>query len=68
MVPDERGLNEIDREIAIVRDNLRQLTEQAAAFSGARDEERIADRIADQEARLAALLKQRESQSKKPKR
>ena len=48
-------LEEIDRDIAIVRDNLRQLTEQAAAFSGARDEELAADRISEQEARLAPI-------------
>jgi hypothetical protein len=47
-VPDPIALAEIDREIAAVRDNIRQLTEQAAAFSGARDEELTADRIADQ--------------------
>ncbi len=64
-MPDETALDEIDREIAIVRDNLRQLTEQAAAFSGARDEELTADRIAAQEARLAALIKRREGLSKK---
>lgn len=64
-MPDETALDEIDREIALVRDNLRQLTEQAAAFSGARDEELAADRIAAQEARLAILLKRREGLSKK---
>jgi hypothetical protein len=42
-----------------VRDNLRELVEQAAAYSGAADEARNADRIADQEAKLAALLKER---------
>lgn len=64
-MPDETALDEIDREIALVRDNLRQLTEQAAAFSGARDEELAADRIAAQEARLATLIKRREGLSKK---
>lgn len=55
---------EIDRRIAIVRDNIRQLTEQAAAFSGAADEARNADRIADQEAELQRLLKQRDEMGK----
>jgi hypothetical protein len=55
------SLEELDRRIAIVRDNIRELTEQAAAFSGAEDETRAADRIADQEQRLAELLKERES-------
>lgn len=56
---DQAALAEIERAIQIVEDNLRQLQEQAAAFSGAADEERNAARIADQEARLEALLKQR---------
>jgi hypothetical protein len=55
------SLEELDRRIAIVRDNIRELTEQAAAFSGAEDETRAADRIANQEQRLAELLKERES-------
>ena len=56
---DQPALTEIERAIQIVEDNLRQLQEQAAAFSGAADEERNAARIADQEAKLEALLKQR---------
>ena len=55
----DQALAEIERAIQIVEDNLRQLQEQAAAFSGAADEERNAARIADQEAKLEALLKQR---------
>ena len=54
------SLEELDERIAIVRDNIRELTEQAAALSGAEDESRAADRIADQERRLAELLKERE--------
>lgn len=50
----------LDDRIAIARDNLRQLTEQAAAYSGAADEELAADRIAEQQAQLDALLKERE--------
>ncbi len=52
--------DELDSRIAIARDNLRQLVEQAAAYSGAADEERGADRIAEQQAVLDALLKERE--------
>jgi hypothetical protein len=52
---------ELDQRIAIVRDNIRELTEQAAALSGAGDKTRVADRIADQERRLAELLRERES-------
>lgn len=55
----DQALAEIEWAIQIVEDNLRQLQEQAAAFSGAADEERNAARIADQEAKLEALLKQR---------
>ena len=58
---DEATLAEIDRRIQIVEDNLRQLIEQAAAFSGAADEERNADRIAEQQAKLDALLAEREA-------
>ena len=59
--PDKARLAELDAEIAAVRDNLRQLTEQAAAQSGAADEDLAAARIEQQEALLASLLKQREA-------
>ena len=49
------ALAEIEGRIQIVEDNLRQLQEQAAAYSGAADEERNADRIAQQESKLEAL-------------
>jgi arsenate reductase-like glutaredoxin family protein len=55
------SLEEIERRIQIVEDNLRELVEQAAAYSGAADEERNAQRIADQQAKLDALMKQRET-------
>ena len=58
---DPEAIAELDQRIAIVRDNLRELVEQAAAYSGAADEARNADRIADQEAKLAALRKAREA-------
>lgn len=58
---DTAALAEIDQRIAVIRDNIRELIEQAAAYSGAADETRTADRIADQEDRLAALLKEREA-------
>ena len=53
------SLTEIDERIAAVRKNLRELIEQAAAYSGAGDEERISGRIAEQEAELERLTKQR---------
>src|SRR3954453_19869927 len=49
------SLPEIEDRIAILRDNIRQLTEQAAALSGAADEARAADRIAAQQAELDRL-------------
>jgi hypothetical protein len=52
-------LAEIERRIQIVEDNLRELQEQAAAYSGAADEERNAERIAQQQAKLDALRAQR---------
>jgi hypothetical protein len=59
------SLSEIEDRIAIVRDNIRQLIEQAAAFSGAEDEERNADRIAQQTEELDGLVKQRDALLKK---
>jgi hypothetical protein len=59
-MPDKERIAELDREIAIVRDNLRQLTEQAAAQSGAADEGFAAERIAQQEELLASLTKKRD--------
>jgi hypothetical protein len=57
-------LGDLEARIAVVRDNIRELTEQAAAYSGATDEARIADRIAEQEDLLAELLKEQEALSK----
>ena len=55
------GVNtsEIDARIAMARNNLRDLVEQAASYSGAADEERMSQRIADQEAKIDRLKKQR---------
>lgn len=50
---------DLDAQIAAVRANIRDLTEQAAAYSGAADEDRNADRIAEQEELLAQLQKRR---------
>jgi uncharacterized small protein (DUF1192 family) len=59
------SLAELDQRIAIVRDNIRQLIEQAAAVSGAEDESRNADRIAQQSEELDRLMKQRDALRKK---
>jgi hypothetical protein len=58
---DQAALAEIERRIQIVEDNLGELVEQAAAYSGAADEEHSADRIAEQQAKLDALLKEHEA-------
>jgi hypothetical protein len=55
------GLAEVDERLAAVRDNLRDLVEQAAAYSGAAGEELMSERIAEQEAQLEALTKRREA-------
>jgi uncharacterized small protein (DUF1192 family) len=57
--------DELDQRIAILRDNIRQLVEQAAAYSGDRDESRNADRIAQQSEELDRLIKQRDALEKK---
>jgi hypothetical protein len=51
---------QLDERIAILRNNLRDLTAQATAYSGASQEELAAERIAEQEAKLQLLIKQRE--------
>jgi hypothetical protein len=58
-------LPELEARIAIVRDNIRQLIEQAAAVSGAEDEDRNADRIAQQNEALERLIQQRDALLKK---
>jgi uncharacterized small protein (DUF1192 family) len=61
------SLPELEDRIAILRDNIRQLIEQAAASSGAANESRNADRIAEQEAELQRLVAQRDELMKKRK-
>ena len=58
------SLAQLDHRIAILRDNLRQLVEQAAAASGSQSEERIADRIAQQTDELNKLFLERDSCTK----
>jgi hypothetical protein len=58
---DNETLGELDIRIALIRENLRELVEQAAAYSGAADEERAADRIAVREEKLEELLKKRDA-------
>jgi hypothetical protein len=60
------SLAEIDARLSVVRDNLRDLVEQAAAYSGGEDDERSSSRIADQEEKLERLIQQREALLKGP--
>ena len=48
----DESIQEIDARISIVRENLRDLIEQAAAYSGAADDELLSQRITEQEAQL----------------
>jgi uncharacterized small protein (DUF1192 family) len=52
---------ELENRIAINRDNIRQLIEQAAGASGDRNEERIAERLEQQNAELESLEKARDA-------
>jgi hypothetical protein len=59
MAENPESIAELDARIAAVRENLRDLLEQAAAYSGAADDELTSKRIADQEAQLALLTRRR---------
>ena len=58
------SLPELENRIASVRDNIRQLIEQAAAVSGGQNEERNADRIAQQTEELEALVQERDGRKR----
>ena len=62
-MPSNLSLAELDDRIAILRGNIRQLIEQAAGVSGTQNEERVADRIAQQTAELDKLVAEREALS-----
>jgi hypothetical protein len=62
---DTLSLAELNDRIAVLRDNLRQLVEQAAGASGSQNEERTADRIAQQEDELNKLILERDGRAKK---
>jgi hypothetical protein len=57
----EDRISDLNDRIAILRDNIRQLTEQATASSGAGDEARNADRIAQQSEELEKLTRERDA-------
>ena len=55
------SLPELNDRIAILQDNIRQLVEQAAAASDELNEERIADRIHQQNEEVERLTKERDA-------
>ena len=55
------SLSEMNDRIAILRDNIRQLIEQAAGASGAESEERISERLERQNEELEKLVKARDA-------
>jgi hypothetical protein len=59
------SLPELNDRIAIIRDNIRQLIEQAAASSGAQDEERTAGRLEQYNKELEKFTKARDALAKK---
>ncbi len=59
----QMNIFEVDDRIAAVRENLRELVEQAAADSGDAVEELISRRISEQEAQLVLLMKKRDELS-----
>ena len=54
-------LGSLDERIALIRGNINEFIEQAAAYSGAADEDRSSSRIAEQDARLTQLLSERDA-------
>lgn len=60
MADKSQDIAEIDERIAIARENLRDLIEQATADSASGDEELISQRISEQEEQLERLLNRRQ--------
>ena len=58
------SIAEIDQRIAKVRENLRDLVEQASGFSGAGDDELNSQRIAEQQELLETLSRRRDELGK----
>ena len=55
------SLAELEDRIAVVRDNIRQLIEQAAGASGGSNEDLVAERLEQQNAELESLSKARDA-------
>lgn len=61
---DPARLADLNAQMALARENLRELTEQAAARSGAGDDDLDTERIATLEAKLKSLMKERDALEK----
>jgi hypothetical protein len=61
---DQARLMELKAQIALTRENLRELTEQAASRSGAADDDLYSERISTLDAKLAQLIKERDALEK----
>jgi len=59
------SLSELNDRIAILQDNIRQLIEQAAVASGEQNEQRVADRLNQQNDELERLTQERDARLKK---
>lgn len=57
-MPTKFSASELQERIALARSNLAQLVEQASAYSGAADEELVAQRLANQQETLDALVQE----------
>jgi ElaB/YqjD/DUF883 family membrane-anchored ribosome-binding protein len=55
------AITELEQRITMIRQNINELMEQAAAYSGAEDENRTADRITQQEQELSRLIELRDA-------
>jgi predicted nucleic acid-binding Zn-ribbon protein len=60
MAQTDPELQQVEERISQIEDNLRDLVEEASAYSGSGDEERTSDRIADQERELETLKTRRD--------
>jgi uncharacterized small protein (DUF1192 family) len=65
MANERLSLSELNNRIAILQDNIRQLIEQAAGASGEQNEQRIADRLNQQNDELERLTQERDARLKK---
>ena len=65
MANERLPLSELNNRIAILQDNIRQLIEQAAGASGEQSEQRIADRLNQQNDELERLTQERDERLKK---